>query len=237
MTSKRLPGKVLLPFLGKPSLELMIERIRYSRYIDEIVVATTENKTDDPIIELCERLGVTIFRGSEEDVLSRVLGAAKSVGSDYICELTGDCPLIDPLIIDQVIISHLSGKFDYTSNCLNQRTFPLGLDVQVFGSDVLQRVSDLTDDAIDRVHVSCFIYNNPKLFNLNGITADPQTFGPDIRITIDTEEDYELIGKIFEALYKDKRIFYAKDIVSWLRKNAHLLQINKHIMQKALEEG
>ncbi len=215
----------------------MIERVRHARYVDEIVVATTVNKADDPIIDLCEKIGVSHFRGSEYDVLTRVLGAARSVNADFICELTGDCPLIDPLIIDDVIISHLSGNFDYTSNSLWRPSFPVGMDTQVFATDVLKRVSELTDDPIDRVHVSYFIYSNPRLFRLNGITADPQVFGPDIRITLDTAEDYELIGKVFNALYRDGEMFYAKDIVAWFRENPEMLQINKHIKQKAAEEG
>ncbi len=237
MTSSRLPGKVLMPLLEKPALERMIERIKHARYIDEIVVATTVNKADNPIVELCDRLGVSCYRGSEEDVLERVLIAARNVKADLICELTGDCPLIDPLIIDNVIIAHRSGSYDHTSNFLNQRTFPIGLDVQVFPTHVLEKVAVLTDDPIDRVHVSYYIYCNPKLFRLNGITANPEVFGPDIRITLDTKEDYEFIQKIFTALHREDSIFYARDIVKFIKKNPELMNINRHIRQKVAAEG
>ena len=237
MTSSRLPGKVLLPLAGRPALERMIERIKLARYVDEIVVATTVNTDDDLIVELTERLGVGCFRGSENDVLARVLGAAQAAKANLICELTGDCPLIDPMIIDQVIVSHLSGSFDYSSNIFNQRTYPVGVDVQVFSTDILSRVDELTNDPIDRVHVSCFIYHNPKLFRLNGIFASPEQFGPDIRITLDTEDDYQLIDRIYQAMDASGNVWSCSEIVAWLKGQPELLAINRNVRAKTLEEG
>jgi len=237
MTSTRLPGKVLLPIMGKPSLEWMIDRVRQATRIDEIVVATTINEADLPIVELCHKTGVSFFRGSEEDVLDRVLKAARSVEADLICELTGDCPLIDPELIDRAIEAHLSGEYDYTSTLLNKRTFPLGQEVQVFPTEVLARVDQLTGDPIDRVHVSCFIYQHPELFRLNGITAGPGEDGPDIRITLDTPEDYQLIQKVLEGLVGKSCSFGTSDIVSFFRASPELLRINEHIVQKSIEEG
>jgi spore coat polysaccharide biosynthesis protein SpsF len=237
MTSSRLPGKVLYPLAGKPALQQMVERVQEARYIDEIVVATTTNTADEPIVQLCDKLRVGCFRGSEDDVLARVLGAAESADADLICELTGDCPLIDPLIIDEVILAHLSGSHDYTSNFFNQRTYPDGLDVQVFPTEILRRVDKLTDDPIDRVHVSCFIYHNPRLFQLNGLCARPEQFGPDIRITLDTEEDYRLIEAIFDAMATEGRFFHASEILGFLKRHPDLLQINQHVVAKTLEEG
>ena len=114
MGSSRLTGKVMLPLGGKPVLERLIERVSMSRYIDKIVVATTEKDKDQPIVDLCEKLNVNCFRGSEEDVLDRVLKAAKSVHGDIICELMGDSPFLDPILIDNTITAHLSGNYDYT---------------------------------------------------------------------------------------------------------------------------
>lgn len=237
MTSSRLPGKVLLPLGGKPALERMIERIRFARYIDEIVVATTVNDADDPIVELCERVGAGYFRGSEDDVLERVLGAAHEYDADYICELTGDCPLIDPVIIDSTITSHLRGTYDYTSSNLFHYTFPIGFDTQIFATPVLEKVAGLTDDPIDRVHVSCFIYHNPKIFKLNGHNANPEEFGPQIRLTLDTKEDYEVIKTVFEALHREGDFFSARGIMAWLKKNPEILEVNRKVRKKALEEG
>ena len=161
MTSTRLPGKVLLKIGEKPALEYMINRIKQSNLIDEIVVATTTNDSDLPIIDLCAKIGCKHFRGSEEDVLLRVLDAAKSVSADIIVELTGDCPFIDPEIIDNVISLYFSGDYDYASNIV-ERTFPDGFDTQVFSVRSLEEVSRMTKDPIDRVHVSCYFYNNHR---------------------------------------------------------------------------
>jgi spore coat polysaccharide biosynthesis protein SpsF len=237
MASTRLPGKVLLPLAGKPALHMMIERIKHSGYVDDIIIATTTNKEDAQIENLALKLGVKCYRGSEEDVLSRVLEASKTYKVDLICELTGDCPLIDPVIIDQVITAHLSGNYDYTSNTFTHRTFPRGLDVHVFPVSVLERTAELTSDPIDRVHVSYFIYTNPKLFKLNGVYANPEVFGPDIRITLDTFEDYEIIGSIYSALYKPGEVFLAKDIIKYLKDNPDIAEKNRSVRQKAVHEG
>jgi len=236
MTSSRLPGKVLMPILGRPSLELMIERVKNSRYIDEIVIATTTNEKDDAIEKLGNFLGVKVYRGSENDVLVRVLGAAESVNSDLLVKLTGDCPLIDPIIIDQTITAHLSGDYDYTSNLLNERTFAIGLDTEVLPIETLRKVEKLTSEPIDRTHVTCYIYHNPQHFKLHGIVANAHTQSGDLRITLDTKEDYDLISKVYETLYPINKIFDAKDIISLLRANSELKNINAHVKQKKVEE-
>src|SRR3954454_8823993 len=124
MTSSRLPGKVLLPAVGKPLLELMVERLQRSRHLDAIVIATTEDASSDPLEELAERLGIGCFRGSEDDVLARVLGAARAYDADLIVELTGDCPLIDPALVDLHVERFNEGGSDYTANVL-EKTYPL----------------------------------------------------------------------------------------------------------------
>lgn len=237
MGSSRLPGKVLLPLGGKTVLEILIDRVARARYIDQIVVATTINVADEAISKLCEKLNVACFRGSEEDVLDRVLNAAYAQQADLICELMGDSPLIDPLLIDNAITSHLSGNYDYTSNFLFENTFPLGFAVQVFPTTVLAKVAELTQDPVDRSHVSCFIYHNPRLFKLQGVKANIDTFAPDIRFALDTQEDYQLITKVFDELYRMNPFFGAKDVVRYLRKNPALLELNRFIQAKAIEEG
>src|SRR3954447_26803692 len=153
MTSSRLPGKVLLPARGKPLLELMVERLQRSRHLDAIVIATTEDASSDPLQELAERLGIGCFRGSEDDVLARVLGAAQAYDADLIVELTGDCPLIDPALVDHAIEGHREGGADYTATVL-EKTYPLGFAVQVFPTAVLAEVATATDDPADHEHVS-----------------------------------------------------------------------------------
>jgi len=137
MTSTRLPGKVLKKVLNKSLLEYQLERVARSELIDEIIVATTLNESDDPIVGLCKQLGVSIFRGSEGDVLSRYYEAARQYNSDVVVRLTSDCPLIDPKIIDRVIQMYLTKKFDYVSNT-QLKTFPRGMDTEVFSFEILQ---------------------------------------------------------------------------------------------------
>ncbi|MEZ0328302.1 MAG: glycosyltransferase family protein [Dissulfuribacterales bacterium] len=247
MSSSRLPGKVLLPVSAfcqstqrmeaRASLDLMCERVSRSKYVQKIIVATTTKPADDAICELCERIGVRFFRGSEENVLQRVLSAVTEANADLICKLTGDCPLIDPLVIDRTIISHLAGDYDYTSTCLWNRTFPIGIEVEVLWRDALAKTAQLTNDPIDQVHVTYFIYKNPHVFKLNSVTALPSEFAPDLRITMDTQEDYEVIKMIYERLYGVNPYFTTKDVILLMRAEPSIAMINRDIRQKHASEG
>jgi len=139
MTSTRLPKKILLPVLNKPLLEYQVERLRRVRLCDDLVIATTENKTDDPVVELCRMLQVPYFRGPEEDVLARYFGAALEFEADTVVRITSDCPLIDPEIIDKVIdaFNGHGDRSDYVSNSL-KRTYPRGMDTEVLPFNVLK---------------------------------------------------------------------------------------------------
>lgn len=237
MGSSRLPGKVLLPLGGKPALERLIERVSRSRWLDEVVVATTANEGDRPIAELCARLGVRVFRGSEEDVLSRVLGAAEAAEADLICQLMGDSPLNDPVLIDLVIAAHLAGDYDYTANYLPENALPMGFAAGVFSAALLRRVAAMTQDPVDRAHVTCFIYHNPRLFRLQGVAASAQLAGPNLRLCVDTREDYEVVRRVFEAVHREGRCPRAWEFVRHLREHPELAAINAHVRQKHVDEG
>jgi len=234
MGATRLPGKVLLPVLGRPALELLIERLKRARRVDEIIVATTVNKNDEPIVKLCERLGVPFYRGSEGDVLSRVLEAAKSIGGDIIVEITGDCPLIDPEIVDQCIDLFFSGEYDYVSNIL-KRTYPRGLVVQVFPTAILEKAASLTKDPMDHEHVSLYIYNHPEIFRLKNVYAPSELHWPELALTLDTPEDYKLIKEVFERLYVKNPNFLTKDVIELFLRNPELAEINSHIQRKPVK--
>jgi spore coat polysaccharide biosynthesis protein SpsF len=231
MTSSRLLGKVMLPILGRPMLELLIERLKRARWIDRIIVATTENSTDDVVEALTRRLGIGCFRGSEEDVLDRVLRAALSEDADIIVEITGDCPLIDPGVIDRLVEIYQSNSFDYVSNTL-KTTFPNGLDTQVFSTRVLQEVSDFTQDPADREHVSLYIYEHPERYSLHNVESGLSEKYWDMRLTVDTIEDFQLITKIYERLYPSNPAFNLQDIVDLLEREPELMEINREIRQK-----
>ncbi|MBT5572348.1 MAG: glycosyltransferase family protein [Alphaproteobacteria bacterium] len=219
MTSTRLPGKVLMEAAGKPMLAHMIARLQRVPQLDDIIVATTVNATDDPVAELAEQLGVGCYRGSEHDVLDRVLSAAQANNVDLIVETTGDCPLIDPAIVSEVTEYYLAGDADYVSNALAPRTYPVGMDTQIFATHILADVAQRTDAPDDREHVSLFIYNNPDLYKIAAVTAPHHHQAPETRLTLDTPEDLKVIRRVFEALYPAKPNFDLSDMLTFLDGN------------------
>ena len=226
MTSSRLPGKVLMNALddGTSMLEFMIKRVKKSNLIDKIIIATTENKTDQPIIDLCEKLKVDYYRGSEEDVLIRVLEAHKKFESDIIVELTGDCPLIDSIIMDEIISIYLENDYDYVSNS-HVRSYPDGFDVQVFSTKLLNDISKKTNYEYDRENVSSYFYRTNE-FNIHGVIASKELFWPDLRVTLDDKGDYLLIKNIINSLYKLHGYnFKAIDVVNYLKESPKLLDL------------
>lgn len=230
MGSSRLPGKSMADLVGKPMLQHIIERVKRSQLINQIVVATTIKEGDREIVDLAKKLKVGFFQGSENDVLSRVLNAAVKYKADVIVELTADCPFVDSSIIDQVINKYLTGNYDYVSN-VSERTFPRGLDVQAFSTKTLLNVSDFTRDPIDREHVSLYIYNHPKIFRLGTVIAEPG-MRRSYRLTVDEEDDLELTRRIYKFFYRRKRDFSAKDVISLLDRNPQLAKLNSGVKQK-----
>ena len=227
MTSSRLPGKVLMEAInGVSMLEFMVSRLKKSKLIDEIIVATTINEADNGIVDLCNKLKIKYFRGSEPDVLMRVLEAHKSVKSDLIVELTGDCPLIDPIVVDKIITKYLNSDFDYVSNS-HVRSYPDGFDAQVFSYELLKQVSSLTNDQYDRENVSSFIYRSGK-YTTFGFIAESNEFWPELRVTLDDHGDYILIKKIIDYFYSiKKQEFNVSDVVNHIKNNSNLLELNK----------
>lgn len=231
MTSTRLPGKVMKQVLGKPLLEYQIERLKRVKLADEIVIATTTNQTDKPIIDLCNTLSVDHFRGSENDVLARYYGAATAYHADVVVRVTSDCPLIDPQVINQVIAYYLQNQsdYDYVSNSL-KRTYPRGMDTEVFSFSVLQQAFVEATVPPDREHVTPFIHRQPKRYNLGHVTY-PEDYSHH-RWTVDTPEDFELIHKILEAVYPQNTYFSLEDCLSLLQENPNWSLINSNIQQK-----
>jgi len=234
MTSSRLPGKVLMDAItGKNMLEIMVERVKKSAAIQEIILATTVNETDDTIEALAKKLNVGCFRGSEEDVLSRVLGATKKFKGDIIVELTGDCPIVDPEIISQVIDCYLYNDFDYASTG-NPISYPEGMDTQVYPTKLLKRADVEGKTPEDREHVSWYIVRNPVKFRLLTVVAPPALKNTGISVTLDEREDCELIREVLKRLYPKNKYFSCYDIVDLFKKEPSLLKINKNVQRKEL---
>lgn len=235
MTSTRLPGKVLKKVLDKPLLEYQIERIQRSKHLHEIVIATTTNETDNPIVELANKLGINVYRGSEEDVLSRYHEAAIQYGADIIVRLTSDCPVIDPKVVDNVIQYYLENqsRYDYVSNTLT-RSYPRGMDTEVFTFQALKESYNEAEEKHEREHVTPFIYLRPNRYSLGSVQyiTDKSTY----RWTVDTPEDFELIRRIIENLYPSNPHFTLEDTITLLETNPDWLEINRMIEQKELGE-
>ena len=228
MGSTRLPGKVLMEAFDKPMLELMVERLRRVPSLDGIVIATTVNAPDDPIVALARRIGVDWHRGSEMDVTARLLGAADEHAIDVIVETTGDCPLIDPAAVEDCIRAYLESGVDYVSNVL-ERAYPIGMDTQVFATEVLKDVDKRTHDPFDREHGAVFIYRNLDLYTVKNVPAPPELTDPELRLTLDTPEDYELITRVFDELYPGNPAFDLADILALLRRRPELRALNDHV--------
>ncbi|MBE1555019.1 cytidylyltransferase domain-containing protein [Sporosarcina limicola] len=233
MGSTRLPGKIVRKVMDKTILEYQLERVQQSKLIDEVIVATTQKESDNVIVALCQHLGIHVYRGSENDVLARYYEAAVECKAGIIVRLTSDCPLIDAEVIDQVIQLYLDrqGEIDYASNIM-ERTFPRGLDTEVFSFRALQKAYESASLERDREHVTAYLYTNPGEFQLGNITSS-QNLGSH-RWTVDTEEDFELIRRIIESLYPQKAIFTVQDIIELLDENPAWVEINAHIEQKKL---
>ncbi|MCK5232519.1 MAG: glycosyltransferase family protein [Desulfobulbaceae bacterium] len=241
MTSTRLPGKVLKTVGdGKSLLQILIERLQRSLYIDEIVVATTTNDTDNPIEDLCRQIGVAVFRGSENDVLSRVVGAVASIKGDIIIEITGDCPLMDPLVVDYVVEAFFEHypRYDYVCNTglgnLHHHVVPIGMDVQVFSYKDLYKISNITTDPDDREHVSLFFYRDgKKKYSLLNVDI-PGKWQRDysVRLTVDTGEDFQAVSAIYDHLVKLKDDFSLEEILNFCDAHPEITGVNNHVKQK-----
>ncbi|MGG0662690.1 glycosyltransferase family protein [Viridibacillus arvi] len=231
MGSTRLPGKILKEVNGKPLLAYQLERIAHSECIDKIVIATTVDQKDDVIVKFCKNNDVEYYRGSENDVLSRYYEAAEQHGGDMIVRLTSDCPIIDPVILDQTIQSFIDNDYDYVSNTI-ERTYPRGLDTEVFSREALEKAYKEATLSRDKEHVTAYMYSNPKNFKL-GYIKNGQDYS-EYRWTVDTIEDFELIELVLKNLYKENSMFYMNDIIELLKQNPEWVKINAHIEQKKL---
>ena len=229
MTSTRLPGKVLLPLAGQPMLVRLLERLRRVQRTQDIVVATTINISDDAIAALCAQQCVPCHRGSEHDVLSRYADAARLHGADVVVRITSDCPMIDPVLIDQVIAAYDEGDCDYVSNMLPP-TWPYGMAVEVFSAASLVQAHAEAAQAAEREHVTPFLYWHPERYRLRNV-ASPVNLSHH-RWTVDTTEDYELVSRLFDQLMPIHPNFTQQDVLTLIRQHPDLIELNRHIRQK-----
>lgn len=234
MGSTRLPGKVLRVLGNATVLAHVVRRAQRASSIDGVVIATTELPQDDAIVEAGLPLGVSVFRGSEDDVLSRYYLAAKRAGADVIVRITSDCPLLDSDVLQVMVarfqVLHRSGTpVDYLSNTLT-RTFPRGLDVEIFTFAALERANREASDTAEREHVTPYIWRNAGTFRIeqhrNAVDASRY------RWTLDTEDDWQLLQRIFARLGGHRDYFTTREVFELLAQDPALAAINSHVAQK-----
>ena len=226
--SKRLPNKALLPLDGIPMIGYMLERLRYSKLIDKILVATTSSESDNKLSDYVKKLGIEVYRGSTDDVLKRVYKAAKKYCPDSVIRLTGDCPLIDPIIIDDLILDFCRKKADYSST---DSSFAEGLDAEIIKFNVLKICYKEARLISEREHITQYIHNNKSRFKMTSIFNNIN-YG-NLRIVVDEIEDYEVISKMVNILSKrfNKKKFFFDDIRNLLMINHNLVKINSNIVR------
>lgn len=223
MSSSRLPGKVLKTIVGKPMLELHLERLSRCRKIDQLVVVTSIDSEDGAIEDLCKRLGINCFRGDLTNVLDRFYRAYRCFGADIIVRLTGDCPLADPGKIDELVTFFKASGCDYASNC-TPRSLPHGLDAEIFTGRALETCWKKATTPDENEHVTPYMRYGKNGFKITHLEYDP--VNADHRWTVDEPEDFELVTEIYEALYHKDPYFTTEDIIHLLTQRPDLKKIN-----------
>lgn len=236
-SSSRLPAKALAPILGRPMLAQQLDRVRRARSLDALVVATSTAPSDDAIEALCMSEGVRCFRGSLDDVLDRFYQAALAYAPQHVVRLTGDCPLIDPELIDRVVASAVAGQFDFGGT--DPKKVPDGLDVEVLRFAVLEHAWKHATRPSDREHVSLMILRQPELFRIGLFGGGLDS--AHLRLTVDEPEDLDLVRRIYAALYPGSPAFTTRDILDLLAAQPGLLDVNRGIarnegLRRSLEQ-
>lgn len=235
LSSSRLPGKVLKEICGKPTLLWLIERIQKSLLIDDVVVATTVNPADDEIVRFCEKHNVRYYRGSEDDVLSRVASTLEKHHADIHVEFFGDSPLPDPLLVDRFIGFYLKyqDKYDYVTNAL-KTTFPPGQEVAVYRASALIEADRRIDkNSKLREHVGIHIYKYPEIYSVHNIEAPPEFNHPEVYLEIDTLEDFEFVSKVVNHFVETgNECFYLAQMLDFILKNKGLSEINNQVERR-----
>ncbi len=235
MNSSRLPGKVLQLIGEKPMLAWVAERACRARGMDQVVIATTTDPSDDPVEQACAGLGLACHRGSQFDVLDRYYTAAARFGADVVVRLTADCPLIDPGIIEQVLDAYTTTGADFAANRLPppwKRTFPIGLDVEVCRFAALERAWREATEPYEREHVMPYLYDQPGRFAVRVIDTQPD-YGS-LRWTVDTPADLEFVRRVVALLGRDD--FTWLDVLALVQQHPELSQINAGVHHKLLNE-
>lgn len=231
--STRLPRKVLETIQGQTMLAHVVQRVRRATTLEAVIVATTTEPSDDPIVTACEGLGVAVFRGSESDVLDRYYQTAVAFPAEAIVRITADCPLIDAAVLDAVVTAFHEKQPDYASNVLERR-YPRGLDTEVMRFATLEKTWREAQESYQRTHVTPYIYQNPQVFRLLSVPYQPEDLSG-YRWTVDTADDLALVRAVY-GRFPDNA-FTWQEVLALVQREPALNAFNQHIAQKHLHEG
>lgn len=234
MTSTRLPGKVLEPILGVPMIGRQIERLRHASSLDGLVVATSVDPSDDPLVAYLDSLDIPVVRGSLDDVLGRFVAVLEEYSPDAVVRLTADCPLASPIVVDQVVGDFLSGGADYVSNTL-EPSFPDGVDVEVVGVSALRWVAEHSTDPHEREHVTLGVYRRPERFVCRNVAGGVDL--SDLRWTVDSAQDLDFVRAVYSALYASDPTFDMPDILALLKEHPDLSRTSADSSRNAALDG
>tara|TARA_Y100000590_G_scaffold462165_1_gene625584 strand:- start:537 stop:1301 length:765 start_codon:yes stop_codon:yes gene_type:complete len=228
--SKRFPSKHLLEIKGKKIIEILIERLKKVKTVNKIIIATTKKKEDIKFKAIAKKHKIDIYRGSENNVFNRVVCAGLKFNSNIICRVTGDCPLIDPLLIEDLVKKfNKNKKINYANNISG---LPNGMACEIFYLKTLIKAKKFQLNSHDKEHVTLFVRRNPKIFNIFLDKANKINYYPELNITLDEPEDFILIKKIYLYFLKKNKKFKCSDIINLVKKNINLLRINEKIDRK-----
>ncbi|MFC1630130.1 cytidylyltransferase domain-containing protein [Patescibacteria group bacterium] len=238
MGSKRLKNKALLEISGKSITEIIFDRLKASKEIDDIVLSTSSLKENDVLVKHAKDIGLKYYQGSETDLVLRHLGAAKQFKADAIVRITGDCPVIDPKLIDKMIkvFRKSPEKFDLITNIFPP-TFPDGLDAEILPVSTLKKMDYEIKNPLHREWLTCYLMENPKQFRIYNVKNTRYPFTKNLRLTIDYPEDVLLVKKIFKTLGKKDRIFTFAQIVEFSKKNPDIMRINLNRIDNVITQG
>jgi spore coat polysaccharide biosynthesis protein SpsF len=232
MGSSRLPGKIMLEVEGKPLLGHLLDRVGLCRTLTDVIVAMPDTSENDVIEQYCRSRDTKCFRGSENDVLGRMVGALKLAEADIGVEVFGDGPLIDPQIVDEIVSFFFANrdKFDFVGNDLST-TFPPGMEVEVFTCGALENAAASTTDPLFREHGTFFIRQHPELYRLHNIEAPPHLARPELEIEVDTDVDLQVVGAVLAA-FRNQPDFSLADIIAFLDAHPEISTINCHVPRR-----
>tara|TARA_Y100001934_G_scaffold219950_1_gene261766 strand:- start:1287 stop:2057 length:771 start_codon:yes stop_codon:yes gene_type:complete len=235
MSSTRLPGKVLFPLGNTTVLGQLIARLKQSQQLGGVIIAVPESPKDEPLVREAANLGVECFRGDEHDLLDRFYAAATEFGLETIVRITSDCPFFDPYVLDEMLVHFAAANepettIDYSTNCTLKRTYPRGLDAEVFTFEALERTFNEAQQPLEREHVTPYMYTNPDRFRLD--SHENETDLSHHRWVVDTAEDWRFIYRVHELLNRPDRPFTTAELLELLEREPELAGMNAEVTQK-----